>query len=53
MGLMLVDAPPGDQEIRLAFVTPLENRVGRLATLATLALLLGLVVFSVRWERFL
>jgi hypothetical protein len=51
MGFMVVGAPPGDQEIRLAFVTPLENRVGRLVTLATLALLLGLVVFSVRWER--
>jgi uncharacterized membrane protein YfhO len=52
MGFMVVDPPPGDREIRLAFVTPLENRVGRLATLATLALLLGLVLFSVRWERF-
>ena len=53
MGFMVVDAPPGDREIRLAFATPLENRVGRIATLATLALLLALVVFSVRWERFL
>ena len=52
MGFMAVDAPPGDREIRLAFVTPLENRVGRVATLATLVLLLGLVVFGRRWERF-
>ena len=37
MGFMVVDAPPGDREIRLAFVTPLENRVGRVVTLATLA----------------
>jgi hypothetical protein len=52
MGFMVVDAPPGDREIRLAFVTPLENRIGRLVTLATLALLLSLVVFGMRWERF-
>jgi hypothetical protein len=52
MGFMVVDAPPGDREIRLAFVTPLENRIGRIVTLATLALLLILVVFSARWERF-
>jgi uncharacterized membrane protein YfhO len=51
MGFMVVDAPPGDQEIRLAFVTPLEDRIGRMVTLATLALLLSLVVFGVRWER--
>jgi hypothetical protein len=49
---MVVDATPGDREISLAFVTPFENRVGRVVTLATLALLLILVVFSVRWERF-
>jgi uncharacterized membrane protein YfhO len=52
MGFMVVDAPPGDQEIRLAFVTPLENRIGRLVTLTTFLALAGLVVFSVRWERF-
>ena len=51
MGFMVVDAPPGDQEIRLAFVTPLEDRIGRMVTLATLALLLSLVIFGVRWER--
>jgi uncharacterized membrane protein YfhO len=52
MGLMVVDAPPGDQEIRLAFVTPFENRIGRILTLATFLVLFGLVLFSVRWERF-
>jgi len=52
MGFMAVDPPPGDREIRLAFVTPLENRVGRIVTLATFLALFGLVVFSVRWERF-
>ncbi|MGA2271366.1 MAG: hypothetical protein ABSH44_23115 [Bryobacteraceae bacterium] len=52
MGFMAVDPPPGDQEIRLAFVTPLENRVGRVVTLATFLALLSLVVFGMRWERF-
>ncbi|HMD70622.1 MAG TPA: hypothetical protein VKF41_04730 [Bryobacteraceae bacterium] len=52
MGFMVVDAPPGDREIRLAFVTPLENRVGRILTLATFLVLIGLLVFSARWERF-
>jgi hypothetical protein len=49
----VVDAPPGDREIRLEFATPLENRAGRIATLATFLVLFVLVVFSVRWERFL
>jgi hypothetical protein len=52
MGFMVVDAPPGDREIRLAFVTPLENRVGRIFTLATFLVLFALVVFGVRWEPF-
>ena len=51
MGLMVVDAPPGERELRLEFVTPLENRVGRIVTLITMLLLLSLVVFGVRWER--
>ena len=51
MGLMVVDAPPGEQEIRLEFVTPLENKVGRMVTLATLLLLLSLAVLGARWER--
>jgi hypothetical protein len=32
MGFMVVEAPPGDQQIRLAFVTPAENRVGWVLT---------------------
>jgi uncharacterized membrane protein YfhO len=39
MGFMTVDAPPGQREIRLQFVTPLENQVGRLLTLITVLLL--------------
>jgi hypothetical protein len=46
MGMMLVDAPPGDREIRLVFETPLENRVGRVVSVAG-----GLVVLGLLWRR--
>ena len=48
MGFMAIDAPPGDQEICLAFVTPLENQVGRVVTGITLLALLALLVPSLR-----
>ena len=32
MGFMAIDAPPGQQDITLAFITPLENQVGRILT---------------------
>jgi uncharacterized membrane protein YfhO len=50
MGFMLIDAPPGDGDLRLEFVTPLENRVGRMVTLVTLLLLLAMALFRRRWE---
>ena len=40
MGFLVVEAPPGDREIRLRFVTPLENRVGRGVTILTMLLLI-------------
>ncbi|MGA2195488.1 MAG: hypothetical protein ABSH40_09480 [Bryobacteraceae bacterium] len=42
MGFLLVDAPPGDDEIRLVFAMPLENRVGWMLTALSLAALLWL-----------
>ncbi len=46
MGFMLIDAPPGDDEIQLVFELPMENLAGRLATgislVLTLLLLAGL-----------
>jgi hypothetical protein len=42
MGFMVVDAPPGDGEIRLVFAMPLENRVGWALTGLSLAVLLWL-----------
>ena len=52
MGFMLIDTPPGDQDVRLEFVTPLENRIGRVVTLATLLILGIMAAFGRRWERF-
>jgi hypothetical protein len=48
MGFLAVDPPPGDREIRLQFVTPMENRVGRLVTLVTLLLLVTFWVAELR-----
>jgi hypothetical protein len=50
MGFLWIDAPPGERDIRLEFVTPLENRVGRMVTLATLLVLLAMALFRRFWE---
>lgn len=51
MGMMLIDAPPGEHEIELTFVTPLENRIGRALTALTAAAILVLLWFGLRMER--
>ncbi len=51
MGMMAIDAPPGEREIYLAFVTPLENRVGRIVTLLSILTLLGLTWLGLREVR--
>jgi len=51
MGLMVVNAPPGRQEVRLEFVTPLENQIGRIVTLLSLLVLAALAIFGLRRER--
>jgi hypothetical protein len=51
MGMMVVDAPPGEREIELAFVTPAENRAGRILTALTALLVLGLSWLGMRAER--
>jgi hypothetical protein len=48
MGFLLVDAPPGEGEIRLVFAMPLENRVGWMLTGISLA---GLLWLFLRRER--
>ncbi len=35
MDFMLIDAPAGEHDIRLVFETPLENRIGRAATVVS------------------
>jgi hypothetical protein len=49
MNLMELDPPPGNREISLAFVTPLENQVGRALTAIALAVVLALLWFG--WRR--
>lgn len=49
--MMVIDAPPGDHQIRLAFVTPLENKIGRVVTLLSILAVLALIGFGLRVER--
>jgi len=51
MGMIVIDAPPGEQDVSVAFVTPLENQVGRGATLLTVLILAALAWFGIRAER--
>ena len=53
MGQMAVDAPQGDQEIALLFVTPLENQVGRALTVLCILIVAGLALAGIRseWKR--
>jgi hypothetical protein len=51
MDMMVIDAPPGDREISIAFLTPLENKVGRVVTLLTLAVILAMFWIGLRRER--
>jgi uncharacterized membrane protein YfhO len=39
MGFMVVEAPPGQHQIRLAFLMPTENRVGWVLTAISLLFL--------------
>ena len=50
MGFMAIDAPPGSQDITLAFVTPLENQAGRVLTAISGVTILGLLGMGIREE---
>jgi hypothetical protein len=50
-GLMAIDAPPGDRDIMLVFVTPLENQVGRTLTAIAILAVLSLIVIGIRQRR--
>jgi hypothetical protein len=49
LGQMLVETPPGEQEILMRFEPPLENRIGRIVTL--LSILIVLVLFAIGARR--
>jgi hypothetical protein len=51
MGLMVIDAPPGEHDITVAFVTPMENRVGRVVTVVALLAVLALAGLGIYEER--
>jgi hypothetical protein len=48
MGQMLIDAPPGEQEIRMQFELPLENLIGRVLTVLAVLSVLALWVAGAR-----
>lgn len=48
LGFMLIDAPPGQHEIRLEFPTPLSNVVGRALTSLSVLALAGLLLLDRR-----
>jgi hypothetical protein len=50
MGFMAIDAPAGSQNIRLAFVTPLENQIGRALTGISGIAILALLALGIRDE---
>ena len=51
MGFIVIGAPPGDQQITLEFVTPLENRVGRVVTVISILAVCGLIAIDLRRQR--
>jgi uncharacterized membrane protein YfhO len=51
MDLMVIEAPPGEHDISIAFLTPLENQVGRVVTLLSILIIIGLFWIGLRRER--
>jgi uncharacterized membrane protein YfhO len=51
MGFMVVEAPPGEQQIRLAFVMPGENRVGWVLFGVSLLLVAALAAGAMRVRK--
>jgi uncharacterized membrane protein YfhO len=43
LGFMIIDAPPGTNELRLVFPTPFENKIGRVIAVCTIAVVLVLI----------
>jgi hypothetical protein len=51
MGMMAIDPPAGDLRLRLEFVTPSENSIGRMVTLIAVAICLALLALDWRAAR--
>ncbi len=51
LGLIVIDAPPGNHDIRLEFPTPFSNWVGRAVTLLTAGACAALIALGVRRRR--
>jgi hypothetical protein len=51
MGFMVIDAPAGDRDVTLAFVTPLENQVGRVLSAVSILAILALIALGIRGKR--
>jgi hypothetical protein len=51
MNFMWIETPPGAQEIRLSFETPLENRIGQIVTALSIAVFLCLIGIGYRRAR--
>jgi hypothetical protein len=51
MGQMVIEAPPGEHDISLAFVTPMENIVGRWLTVLTVLGLIAMMGYDVFARR--
>lgn len=46
--MMVIDAPPGEHQIRLAFLTPLENKIGRVLTALSLLAVVALFALGAK-----
>jgi hypothetical protein len=51
MGFMAIEAPPGEYQVRLAFVMPAENRVGWVLTAISMLFLAALIAQAVRARK--
>jgi hypothetical protein len=51
LGFILIEAPPGDHEIRLEFPTPFSHQVGRAVTVLSLIVAVGLISIGIRRRR--
>ena len=51
LGLMVIDAPSGVQDVSLIFTTPFENQVGRVVTIFSILVVAGLMAIGARAAR--